>query len=459
MKYCERPFQHVYIMPNGDVRCCSWTTKVLGNLLKNTLEEIWNSAEAEEIRESVRDGSFRFCRQRSCPRCENHSLVEIDENSEAEKLVPLERPVEFNCAIDYICNHSCPSCRKKVFVPDQEYISHMKQIVEMLKPYLQTAQFLSTDGQGDCFASPYIMEMLETLKPVNPNLKITLETNGVLFDEKHWDRIKHLSPYYIRCVVTANSFQRATYKYLAGNHDDLEKLLRNLHFIKRLREEGAINNFSISMIIQDRNFRELPEFVERCINEFHVDEVRLNPIYKWFQLTEDEYLEKDILNPNHPYYEEYMDVLKDERLKNEKIFWWGGSNIHDQKMMPGTKYRRLYLLASKWLEIRRESPSAYFEYCQKNGYKKILIYGFANLGHQIYEELKDFCPTVVDQNCREWKGMRVIAPENCNWEKYDFIIVTPMNDGEVLAEALKQRTKAHVVTIEDLILKIGKKGI
>jgi hypothetical protein len=34
-----------------------------------------------------------------------------------------------------------------------------------------------------------------------------------------------------------------------------------------------------------------------------------------------------------------------------------------------------------------------------------------------------------------------------------------MNDGEVLAEALKQRTKAHVVTIEDLILKIGKKGI
>lgn len=63
MKYCERPFQHVYIMPNGDVRCCSWTTKKIGNLLENTLEEIWNSPAAEEIRESVRDGSFRFCRK------------------------------------------------------------------------------------------------------------------------------------------------------------------------------------------------------------------------------------------------------------------------------------------------------------------------------------------------------------------------------------------------------------
>lgn len=216
MKYCERPFQHVYIMPNGDVRCCSWTTKTLGNLLENTLEEVWNSAAAEELRESVRDGSFRFCRQRSCPRCENNSLAEIDEASEGDKLLPLDRPVEFNCAIDYICNHSCPSCRKEVFVPDQKYIDNMKRIIEMLKPYLPTAKFLSTDGQGDCFASPYVMEMLESFKPVNPDLKITLETNGVLFDEEHWNRIKHLAGHYIRCVVTANSFQRATYKYLGG---------------------------------------------------------------------------------------------------------------------------------------------------------------------------------------------------------------------------------------------------
>lgn len=121
-----------------------------------------------------------------------------------------------------------------------------------------------------------------------------------------------------------------------------------------------------------------------------MDEVRLNPIYKWFQLTEDEYLEKDILNPAHPYYEEYMDVLKDERLKSEKIFWWGGSNIHDKRMLPGTEYRLLYVLMSKWLILQKKSPNAFSGYCQENGYKNILIYGFANWGHRLYEELKEF---------------------------------------------------------------------
>lgn len=457
MKYCERPFQHVYIMPNGDVKGCCMTTKILGNLLENTLEEVWNSTAAEELRDSIRDGSFRYCRQRSCPRCENNSHVEIDEVSEKEKLLPLDIPVEFSCAIDYICNHSCPSCRKEVFVPDQGYLDNMKCIIERLKPYLPTAEFLVTDGQGDCFASPYVMEMLESLKPVNPDLKITLETNGVLFDEEHWDRIKHLSDYYIRCVVTANSFQRATYKYLGGGHDDLEKLLKNLHFIRKLREEGSINNFSISMIIQDRNFRELPEFVERCINEFHVDEVRLNPIYKWFQLTEDEYLEKDILNPAHPYFEEYMDVLKDERLKNEKIFWWGGSNIHDKRMLPGTKYRLLYVLLSKWLVLQKESPNAFSGFCQENGYQNILIYGFANLGHRLYEELKEFAPTVADRNCREWHGIRTIDPESCDWNRYDLVIVTPLNDGKILADSFRKKTKACVITIEDMIYDIWKR--
>lgn len=456
MKYCERPFQHVYIMPNGDVRCCSWTTKKIGNLLENTLEEIWNSPAAEEIRESVRDGSFRFCRKVSCPRCENDILMEIDENSAAgrEKLSALARPVEFNCAVDYICNHSCPSCRKEVFVPDESYLCNMKQIIDRIQPWLQTAQFISTDGQGDCFASPHVMKMLEELHPLNPDLKITIETNGVLFDEAHWKRIQHLSKYYIRCVVTANSFQRATYKYLAGDHDDLERLLKNLHFIRKLREEEAINDFSVSMIIQDRNFREMPEFVERCVEEFHVDQVRLNPIYEWFQLRGDAYLEKDVLNPDHPYHGEYLDVLKDERLKNPKIFWWGGGNVHDRRLMPAEKYRLLYELMTKWLVLEKEKQNVFVEYCRKSGYKNVLIYGFTNLGHRAYEELKDLRPVVADRRNLEWNGVRTVRAEECDLRQYDLIVVTPLNDEENLVNTFKKQTGACVLTIREWVEKL-----
>lgn len=43
MKYCERVFRHVYIMPDGNVYLCSWNTKPVGNLLKQDLDEIWKS--------------------------------------------------------------------------------------------------------------------------------------------------------------------------------------------------------------------------------------------------------------------------------------------------------------------------------------------------------------------------------------------------------------------------------
>ena len=30
-------------------------------------------------------------------------------------------PTDINVSYDRFCNHSCPSCRKSVFIPDKEY--------------------------------------------------------------------------------------------------------------------------------------------------------------------------------------------------------------------------------------------------------------------------------------------------------------------------------------------------
>ena len=77
MKYCERVFRHLYIIPNGNVFLCSWNTKPIGNILKQDLKQIWNSDEAEKIRDSIRDGSFQYCKKTGCPFCENNTLKEV----------------------------------------------------------------------------------------------------------------------------------------------------------------------------------------------------------------------------------------------------------------------------------------------------------------------------------------------------------------------------------------------
>lgn len=458
MKYCERPFKHVYIMPNGNVFLCSWTTKPIGNLLEQSLEEIWNGPIAEEIRESVRDNSFRYCKTTGCPFCENGTLKQIEEENANDLLMPLKQPAQFNCAIDFTCNHSCPSCRHEIFVPDEEYKKNMDIIVEKLLPYLLTAEYIATDGQGDCFASPKVMKMLENVKVENPNMHITLETNGVLFDKAHWERIAHISKAHVRVVVTPNSFERATYKYLSGGHDNLDKLLKNLSFIKSLREKELINDFAISIVVQDRNFRELPAFCQRCFDEFHVDSVTIKPIYKWFKLTSDEYLEKDILNPLHPYFEEYQDVWKDERLQNPKIFWWGAKNIHPAAKMPKSKYMEFWDTAADWVNILLDNPECVQEYLRRKGYSKVAIYGYGRVGKMLYKCVKEMTNLIIDKLPKCVEGVNTILASEEKYSDTDLIIVTPINEYDAICENISGRTNAEIVSLRDVLKNIMKEN-
>lgn len=42
MKTCSKCFTYGYVFVGGDVRICPWNEIVIGNLLENTLEEIWH---------------------------------------------------------------------------------------------------------------------------------------------------------------------------------------------------------------------------------------------------------------------------------------------------------------------------------------------------------------------------------------------------------------------------------
>ena len=63
---CTVPFQALEIVENRNYMCCSsWLKKELPRNVP--LSELWNSQEAIDIRESVSDGSYRFCDKVQCP--------------------------------------------------------------------------------------------------------------------------------------------------------------------------------------------------------------------------------------------------------------------------------------------------------------------------------------------------------------------------------------------------------
>lgn len=394
MRYCNRPFQHIYVFPNGDVRSCSWTYECIGNILEQSLEEIWVGDKVEQIRKTIRDGSYSLCNHLACPYLANNSLPDIDEKEFEHYSNSSEYPTEINAAYDYICNNACPSCRHEIFKPDEKYKQNMKIISDKLIPAINKTDILSTDGNGDCFASPYIMDMLENIQPLNPELEILLESNGVLCNEENWSKLEHLYKYNINIVITPNSFESNTYKNLSGGFDSVDKVIANLHFIRKLRKSGQISKFDISIVVQDRNYKELPEFTRRCIEEFECDQVIIKPIFYWFALTQEEYWFKDILNPLHPYFNDYMEVLKDPILKDPKVYFWGGDKIHEPTEHPATNHKKYFDSLHKFLKMKNPIKEIEQRLMSKD-YKNIAIYGVNEYAEIICRLLQDSSINVV----------------------------------------------------------------
>ena len=66
--YCTRPFEWFAVLDNGDVSpCCPpWIDGYrIGNLYKQSVDEVWNGEKAQAFRESILDGSFKYCNK--CP--------------------------------------------------------------------------------------------------------------------------------------------------------------------------------------------------------------------------------------------------------------------------------------------------------------------------------------------------------------------------------------------------------
>lgn len=329
MLFCNRPYDHMHITYGGKTSACSWASKrLIGNLSEQSVTEIYESPDAEALRESIEDQSFRYCDKISCPYLSNNSLPDLTSQQfkkEKEKRLA-QGPTNFNIAYDYTCNHACPSCRNGLFVTDPNYRKMMKTLEQNLLPHLGNAQYIEACGNGDIFSSKYMMDLLSRVKPDDKDCLIELETNGVLV-KRNWDKVAHLEEYKLRVIVTPNSFEQETYQILSGGFDNLSQTLESLDFLTQLRQEKKIKDFIITMVMQKENFREVPSFIQTCLERFQADKIQLRPLLPWFHLHHDlNFQLKDLTNPKHPDYKEFVEVMKHPLCAHPRVLHWSGNN-------------------------------------------------------------------------------------------------------------------------------------
>ena len=298
---------------------------------------------------------------------------------------------------------------------NKDWSENYKKIEDELRKVLPHIKCISAHGRGELFTSPSIIKMLGEWKPIAPPNEcfVDLETNGSLFNEKNWEKIANLGQYHVSVYITVMSFEEQTYQYLSGTSLPVDNIVKNLHFVKGLREEGIINHVEIGTVVQERNFREMPEFVSRCLDEFAADSVRLRSVFVFRDAPMDYNVAwfSDVRNPHHPYHKEYLQVMKNPIFDNPKVYKWSGELESSLGEHPGIQAeRQLRDIKDKYdnLLIRCMVP--------KLKGKNIIIYGAGVVGQMVAKALMEdsqsfgkICFAESEKTAEEKCGLPVYA--------------------------------------------------
>lgn len=320
MYFCTLPFTHLTVNPHGTVVPCvsdRWLNCNGGDLTQQSLEEVWNAPEFQEVRRSILDGSFRHCREQSCPflRLKVSPVVPRDEVADpylaeviAKGEVVLSRPpVSLGLAYDPSCDLACQYCHLEAAQLAPEVVPVARQVHEKVwaqVPYLDDV-WLACDGEP--FVSSLYFEGMRDFRPVEGHApRFRLLTNGTHFTPERWDAIAAMQPYIHDIQVNVGAADAAT--YWDCQRGEFEGLRKNLEFIAGLKAAGAKWPLTYRFVVHQRNYAALPQYIEmaRALRADKVCLSRMEPA----TLPEEEFAKIAVHRQEHPEFFSLMSVLE-----------------------------------------------------------------------------------------------------------------------------------------------------
>lgn len=461
MRICRRAIDFVQIInAEGDVRICGWNRdNIIGNLLKEDFRDILHGCCASSIRENMAQGDYSNCDVDNCPYLANGMMEEI--------LIDMEEipdyPTELHLAYEGVCNYNCTCCTSHQHMADTrkyDYSNYYELIEKRLEKILPNVRTIGANGRGELFVSKRILKLLASWKPIAPpeEVNVILETNGSLFDEMHWRQIENLGQYQLSVFISIMSFDEKIYQHLSGTKLPIARLEDNLRFVKGLREKGIINYLELATVLQEENFREMPEFTRRCIEEFGADKVRIRPIMPggiydkniaWFM---------DVRNPKHPYYAQYTEIMSHPIFQNPKVLLWSGNMESLLGEHPGIKAQKVEQVrdCAEWILDKPEFIDDVVEWVLKKGYSKVYLYGIGLLGKLLIRLSEGKIPIaeIYDKysKLKSYEGIQVKKPEKAINDSDGIMLVTTYGEYEkIKGELIEFGFWGEIVSLYNLM--------
>jgi wyosine [tRNA(Phe)-imidazoG37] synthetase (radical SAM superfamily) len=323
-RFGANPFRQLEKSPTGlaYVCCPIWLPTPIGTL-DTEPQQLWGGDAAKRIRDSIIDGSFKYCSHLHCPAITNRTLPSRDEPESQEiieryKNNAAKLPEHLVLSHDKSCNISCPSCRSALYMANSRKQEQLDRLSERtLLPLMRDAKSAMITGSGDPFGSKHFRNLIKRLNGGDfPQLRLDLISNGQLLDQRAWSELNLRGR--VRYVqISIDAAQASTYAVVRRG-GDFERLRKNLAFLRELRTSGEIEMLHFSMVVQTLNFREIPAFV-KLGEEFTADLIIFNMIRQRDIFSREEYVEAFIGNPDHAEYPAFVEMLKAPELSQPNV--------------------------------------------------------------------------------------------------------------------------------------------
>ena len=299
----------------------------IGNFLKDPVDGILNSVKAQKIRESVTDGSYKYCNHLDCAHMIQGTLPIVEELARPATRRAVLRNATYRMeGIDYFtfgfdqtCNLSCPSCRTHRIVEKvSASVEKARAVEEKLVGLLPTVRTLHINPAGEMLASKPSRKFLELIDDKRcPELRLDIISNGTLFSEEEWNKFPGIHNKVRSIRISIDAARKETFEKLRrlGRH---EPFVENMRFLGRLRATGIVPQLKFSFTYQLDNFREMPEFVDFCASmncDFAIFE-RLQNI----SFSVDEFRSKAVHFPEHRLHADFLTVVSNPIFANSRVW-------------------------------------------------------------------------------------------------------------------------------------------
>lgn len=313
---CKVPFIVAEVNEYGNVyTCCSAHVKdyCIGNIYKQSFEEVWNSNKAIAFREKILKGDYSLCNLNLCsPVDSERFLSDIDVELKPEMELPLI--VRFNQ--DAECNINCVMCRKCIKGTSQQKLVDLNNKIEQYYlPMLDNAQITYLSANGDPFASRHYSKLTKSILDKYPNMKFDIHTNGLLCNKKNCDRLG-ITDKLSTVKFSVHAATKETYDKICKN-SNFDKVMENLKWIKSLKDEGKLKDAYLYFVVSSLNYKEIPEFI-KLGNSLGM-KTFFWEFAPWMDSAID-YEEGAIYDISHPEHRDFVKVLNMPEVKDPNAF-------------------------------------------------------------------------------------------------------------------------------------------